>query len=309
MAHNDAMPARLTASLAVLVAAALFGTTGTSLALLTPNAPGASVAAMRLLVGGGGLVVVALGRGQRRVLVRLWRRPLVWAMGGCVAAYQAFFFIGTARTGVALAALVALGVAPVLSGLFGWLVGEGAPGWVWAVSTAVAVSGLALLIGGSVTTGDGLGMVSAGVAGAAYAGYTVLGVRLTRAGQPAGTVLAASFSLAALLLLPALVTVGASAAWWWSGEGVIEVIWLGTMTTTVAYLLFGVGLRVLQPGHIATLTLIEPAVATGLAVMVLGEQLTVTGWVGCLVIGIALAVLAVSERGRADQEAIGTRRR
>ena len=282
------------ASLAVLAAAALFGTTGTSLALLTPGAPGASVAAMRLLVGGAGLVAVALWRGHRRTLIGLWRRPLVWAMGGCVASYQAFFFIGTARTGVALAALIALGVAPVLSGLLGWVLGEGVPGWLWAVSTTLAVAGLVLLISGAVTASDPLGMACAGIAGASYAGYTVLGVRLTRAGAPSGTVLAASFSLAAVVLIPAAV----SSSWWLSATGLVEVLWLGLVTTTVAYLLFGVGLRVLQPGHIATLTLAEPAVATGLAVLVLGERLTLGGWLGCALIGVGLGVLAWSERTR-----------
>ena len=283
------------ASLAVLAAAALFGTTGTSLALLAPGAPGASVAAMRLLVGGAGLVGVALWRRNGRTLVGLWRRPLVWAMGGCVAAYQAFFFIGTARTGVAVAALIALGVAPVLSGMLGWVLGEGAPGWLWVVSTAVAIVGLVLLISGSVTDSDPVGMACAGLAGASYAGYTVLGVRLTRAGAPAGTVLAASFSLAAVVLIPAAVT----SPWWLTGSGLIEVLWLGLATTTAAYLLFGVGLRALQPGHIATLTLAEPAVATTLAVAVLGERLSATGWLGCGLIGVGLAILAWSERARA----------
>ena len=292
--HDVPVPSRVVASLVVLAAAALFGTTGTSLALLTPGAPGAGVAAMRLLVGGAGLVAVAVWRREHRELAVLWRRPLIWAMAACVAGYQAFFFIATARTGVALAALLALGVAPVLSGLLGWLSGAGAPGWIWAVSTALAIAGLSMLISGSVTEGDGWGMAAACLAGAAYAGYTVLGVRLTRAGAAPGTVLAASFSVAAVLLIPAAV----SSLWWMSTTGVIEVLWLGIMTTTVAYLLFGVGLRVLQPGHIATLTLVEPAVATTLAVLVLGERLTWLGGLGCLVIGVALAVLAASERTR-----------
>ena len=52
-----------------------------------------------------------------------------------VAGYQALFFMGTARTGVAVGTLISLAIAPFLAGVLGWLLREGAPGWVWAVST------------------------------------------------------------------------------------------------------------------------------------------------------------------------------
>ena len=277
-------------------AAVLFGTTGTSLQLLAPDAPAASVAAMRLLVGSAGLLAFVLWRDHGAELPRLWRRPVVWAMGLAVAGYQAFFFIGTTRTGVAVGTLIALGSAPLLAGGLGWLLKEGAPGWLWAASTVIAVAGLALLMTGSLSTGDPLGMLSAAGAGACYATFTVLGVRLSRADVPPSAVLAASFSIGALVLLPAVFM----STWWMTSSGVVEVIWLGLVTTTIAYLLFGMGLRVLQPGHIATLTLLEPAIATMLGVVVLREPLSLIGWIGCLFVMGALALLGVAE-SRADR--------
>jgi DME family drug/metabolite transporter len=74
------------------------------------------------------------------------------------------------------------------------------------------------------------------------------------------------------------------------------------MTTTVAYLLFGVGLKVLQPGHIATLTLLEPAVATILGVVVLSEPISAAGWIGCLLVIGALALLGIAENRRPARE-------
>lgn len=277
-------------------AAALFGTTGTSRALLVPGAPGTGVAAMRLLVGSVGLVGWVIWRGRGGELLRLWRRPVVWFMGLGVAGYQAFFFIGTARTGVAVAALIALGSAPFLAGMLGWALREGPPGWLWALSTAIAVSGLALLVSGSLSDGDAVGMLSAFAAGACYAIFTVLGVRLAREGFNGGDTLAASFSLGALFLIPAALT----STWWLSWDGVVLVLWLGIATTTVAYLLFGVGLNALQPGHIATLTLLEPAVATLLGVVVLDEPISALGWIGCVLVIAALALLGVVE-ARADR--------
>jgi DME family drug/metabolite transporter len=286
------------ASLAVLAAAALFGTSGTTIALLAPDAPGPSVAAMRLLVGSLGLVAFVLWRGRRAELLGLWRRGSVWLMGLAVAGYQAFFFMGTARAGVAVGTLVSLALAPFMAGMLGWALREGAPGWVWVVSTVMAIAGVGLLMAGNLGSGDLLGTGFAATAGACYAVYTVIGVRLSRAGGDPSAVLAASFAIGAVLLLPAAVT----STWWQSPSGVAAVLWLGLGATTVAYLLFGVGLRYLQPGHIATLNLFEPAVATLLGVLVLGEALGGLGWLGCLLVFAALALLGASEGRRpADQ--------
>lgn len=288
------MTAAARASLAVMAAAALFGTSATTIALLAPDAPGPSVAAMRLLLGSLGLVAFVVWRGHGALLLRLWRRPVVWVMGLAVAGYQAFFFIGTARTGVAVGTLVSLALAPFLAGVLGWVLREGAPGWTWVVSTVIAIVGVTLLMAGNLEAGDPIGALSAAAAGACYAVYTVLGVRLAREGSDAGTVLAASFSIGAVLLLPAAVT----STWWMSPSGVAAVLWLGLVATTVAYLLFGIGLRELQPGHIATLNLFEPAVATLLGVLVLGESLGAVGWIGCLLVLAALALLGIAENRR-----------
>lgn len=246
---------------------------------------------MRVLVGSIGLIVVVLVTRHGRGLLQAWRTPLVWVMGLTVAGYQALFFIGADRSGVAVGTLVSLAFAPFLAGVLGWLWREGAPGWVWAGSTVLAIIGVGLLTAGNIDSGDPWGLAAAGGAGACYAGYTVIGVRLTRTGHRPTTVLAASFSIGAVILLPAAV----SSNWWLSPSGVVEVLWLGLATTTLGYVLFGIGLRLLQPGHIATINLLEPAVATVLGVVVLGETLTMTGWLGCIVVFAALALLAIAD--------------
>lgn len=292
-------PGQQRAVAAVLLAAALFGTSATTLALLAPDAPGPSVAAMRLLVGAAGLVVFVLLRASHggtgsRELRSVGRRPVVWVMGAAVAGYQALFFMGTARAGVAIGTLISLAAAPFLAGLLGWILREGAPGWAWVVSTLVAVAGLSLLVSSNLDVDEPIGMLYALGAGACYAVYTVIGVRLAREGVAPSVVLAASFSIGAVLLLPAAVT----STWWFSLEGVVAVLWLGLVATTVAYLLFGVGLRALQPGHIATLNLFEPVVATVLGVVVLREYLGMAGWLGTLLVLLALGFLGVADGRR-----------
>lgn len=288
-----------TAALAVLGSATLFGTSATSRALIYPDAPPTGTAAARLLVGAAGLLVIAGWRAEgRAALLRLWRQPLIWGMGVAVAAYQVLFFIGASRAGVAVGTLASLALAPFIAGVLGWLLKEGAPGLIWAISTVVAVVGLAMLTLIDSGTRDLVGVIAAVGAGSAYAVYTVLGVRLSRAGEHPTRVLAAAFSLAAVLCLPLLALSG---SWVLTPRGILLALWLGLATTTVGYVLFGVGLGALKPGTIATLNLAEPVVATILGVLILGESMGATGWVGCGLIIVALAILGV-DVGRDRQE-------
>ena len=286
---------------AVIASAALFGTSGTAVALVGVEASGAALATSRLIVGAAGLLlIVRLQPAMRRFVYQLWRRPLVWVMGLGVAGYQAMFFIGVSRIGVAVGTLVSLALAPFLAGILGWILKEGAPGVVWLFSTVLAIVGVGLLTSGGIARQDMVGVAAAMGAGSCYAVFTVLGVRLSRQGIPATTVLAASFTIAAAVSIPSFVLAG---LWWWSPQGVLLLLWLGLATTTLAYLLFGMGLTRLQPGHIATLNLAEPVVATLLGVMVLGEVLGGWGWLGSVLVLAALGMLGVLGNDRRGRQA------
>ena len=132
---------RRVAAGAVLGSAALFGTSGTARVLLQPTAPAAGAAAARLIVGAAGLVAWAARSAEgREALVRLWRQPIIWIMGVTVAAYQIFFFLSMSRTGVAVGTLASLALTPFMAGILGWIMREGAPGYVWLASTVRAVA-------------------------------------------------------------------------------------------------------------------------------------------------------------------------
>lgn len=290
-AHSPATGA-LTAAVAVLAAAALFGTSGTSRELLAPDSWPPSVAAVRLAVGALGLVAVVAVVKRMPSLTRLARHPLTWVSGFAVAGYQGLFFVGVERTGVAVGTLVSLGLAPLMAGLLGWALREGAPGWPWAIMTVFAVVGLVLLTRGGIADPDPLGVLAALGAGACYAIYTVFGTRLTREGHDATSVMAGAFTVGALLLTPFL---WSARDWLAAPGGVALALWLGLLATTLAYVLFGIGIASLQPGHVATLNLFEPVVATILGVTVLGEQLSAAGWLGCALVVVALGGLGAWE--------------
>ena len=282
------------AVVAVLISATLFGTTGTARIISGVEASSISIASARLLLGALGLVAISLVSGRAKSLLSLWRRPLVWLMGLGVAAYQSLFFIGTGLVGVAIGTLASLALGPLMAGLLAWLLGAKRPSGMWWMSTLIAIAGLSVLTWGGLNSDasfDFVGILAAVGAGAAYAVYTVLGSRITLPTVPATDVLAASFFLGALMLLP--LGAGDFNALT-SGSGVGLVLWLGLVATTVAYVLFGQGITHLAPGTVATLNLAEPVVATILGVIVVHETISGLSLVGCALIATSLSVLAFS---------------
>jgi DME family drug/metabolite transporter len=132
------------------------------------------------------------------------------------------------------------------------------------------------------------------VAGFAYALYTYSSSRGIRAGQPPRAVMGGMFGLGAAALAPVLLALGAPLLQSSSTLGVAAYLALGPMF--VAYLLFGVGMRSLRSSTATTITLLEPVVATTLAVLVVGERLGAAGWAGLVLILVAVTVLATARR-------------
>lgn len=279
------------ARLLVLAGAILWGTTGTAQALGPPGTTPATVGAVRILLGGAVLLVLARGTlpGNLRALRANWAAVLAAAVG--VAAYQVAFFAAVERTGVALGTVVGIGSAPAMTGALAWLVRRERPEPGWGTATALAVVGCALLLSGSGGAAvDPLGVLLAFGAGASYAAYTLAGKRLLDAGVAPTAAMAAVFAGGALLLLPLLW--GADVSWLASGAGVVTALWLGVMTTAVAYVCFARGLRRLPAATVATISLAEPLTAGLLGVLLLGERpgrLAVLG--GLLIAGGLVALL------------------
>jgi DME family drug/metabolite transporter len=277
----------------VLAASLCFGTTGTAQALGPDATTPATVGAARVLFGAVMLLVMARLAARvpwRRVLVR---RPLgaVLVAAAAVAGYQLCFFAAVDATGVAVGTVVALGSAPALAGLGARWVDGTALTAPWAVATALAACGVALLAlaGGGAAVDPG-GVLLAVGAGASYAAFTLASKRLLAAGHRDEPVMATTFCLGALLLLPVLLL--GSSDWLNSPGGLALALWLGAVPTALGYLFFARGLRRLSPGETATLTLAEPATATVLGAIVLGETLDLTAAGGIALIVAGLTVLA-----------------
>lgn len=273
--------------LLVVAATALFGTIGTA-RVLGPDVSSWAVGAARVTLAATLLLAIAAATGAARDAVALRREPAAWLAGAGQAAFQVTFLAAVELTGVALGTLVAIGSAPVLTGLLSRRVDR-----VWAAATAVSVSGLALLVAaGQQVRIDPAGVALALGAGLSYAAYILGSSALAQRSVPPTPAVTAAFAMAAVLLAPALVLADLSPLA--SPGGLLLVGYLALLPTVVAYLLFNAALDRLPPATVSTLGLTEPVVAAVLGVGLLGERLSPAGVLGAVCVLAGLLLLARS---------------
>ena len=277
-------------ALLILAAGVLWGTSGTSQALAPAGVSPTSIGAMRLLVGGGVLMLLALTRGG----FGKGRWPVLGTLlaGSFVASYQLCFFAALSRTGVAVGTLVAIGSSPVLAGLLGFVLRGERPGRSWWVATLFALAGCGLLVGGAGELAvDPLGGLLALGAGLSYASYT-WAIKGLLPGRTPDAVMAVVFCLGALLLSPLLFF--SDLRWMAAPRGIAVVLYLGVVVTALSYWLFARGLRTVPVAAAVTLSLAEPLTASLLGIVLLGERLSPAALCGIPLLFASLAVLAGS---------------
>lgn len=301
--------------LAVLAAAMLFGTTGTSQALGPDGTTPLSIGVVRMVIGGTGLAIIAFllaARHARHRPVdvapppRLGVRPLALMVltGVCISVYQPLFFLGTSSNGVAVGTVVALGSAPILAGLLEWALTRRMPSLVWIGATTLATLGVVLLGFGGEAGGAGgtdpIGLLGSIGAGASFAVIANAQRRLLDDGWDPFTVVGGMGASSAVICALAMPFVDLS--WLGTSSGAVMALWLGLATISIAYVLFTWGLSGLTAATAATLTLGEPLTASILGIVVLGERLSALAIVGLVVLGAGLALLAWGSRTPRDPQ-------
>jgi drug/metabolite transporter, DME family len=296
-------PARLRGLALIALAAVSWGTTGAVTTLLVRRA-GATplvIGAARMLVGALVLVTVAALSHPHSVVDALrrgagrdaWR----WlALGACMAAFQATYFTAVTHAGIAVTALVAICSAPLMiAALAPALLGERLSSRLIA-ALALGVAGTALLVAtpvsGTTAPRPVSGLMLALGAGLAYALYVVIAKRSV-ALMPPTVVSALTFVVAAVVMLPALMTSGTATqlALGWPG-----FLYLGAVTTAAAYVLYTAGLRSVSATAAGVASLLEPLTATALGIVLFGERFGVAGWVGAVLLVVGLGLVVAAER-------------
>ncbi len=104
----------------------------------------------------------------------------------------------------------------------------------------------------------------------------------------------AVFGLGAIPLAIVLLATGAPILESPQNVAIVGYLALGPMF--LAYVLFGWGLRSIRSSTVTVVTLLEPVVATILAVLIVGERLDALGWVGLALILLGVTVVSTARR-------------
>ncbi len=274
---------------AIVLASVLWGTTGTAVSFtpeVSPLATGAFAMGMAALL----LVLHAWQalRANWALLCQHW--PVVCVGALAIVVYPLAFYSAMRLAGVAIGTLVSLAGAPLIAILIECLFGKKRITLAWLVSFLLGATGLVLLLQAKTNTTNLVSLQSGIALGAlaalSYALYTITTSKLVGYGVRSQAAMAIQFGLAATVLLPSL---------WFTADTLFSsptytaiALYTALIPMFLGYLCFGYGLRYVGASQATLITLLEPAVAALLAVLIVGERFNYTGWLGIAFIMLCL---------------------
>lgn len=228
------------------------------------------VTALRFGIGAVLLAPVLLRR-RRRLNLAAWRYGFVFMLLWG-APFVLLVALGLQLTSAGQAASIAPTMMPVFAGFLAWAVNGEKQGWVRWTGYGVIVLGIVMLLAaGAATHGapnpEGLGALI--LAAAMWAVYTLLFRRsgLTAAQAAALICVWSAIVFLPLYLLLGLSNFGAASA----GEIALQAGYQGVLMSAVAIVVFNRAVSILGAGAATAIIAFLPAVATLLAIPVLGE--------------------------------------
>ncbi|TAA73612.1 EamA family transporter [Planococcus salinarum] len=281
----------------VLLAAMLWGTTGTAQNYISGDAHPLTIGAFRLMIGGFSLLLFTLM--TKRFIFRNVHWPAVLLSALSMALFQPLFFSSVQLTGIAVGTVVAIGSAPVLAGMIEWLFLKRRPDRIWATATLLAILGCILLFANrGAADVNSLGVAMALGAGLSFALYAIASksVLQTMEAVPAVSLI---FSIAAIFLMPSLLFLDLSYILIPANVGII--VYLGFAATSLAYILFSRGLKRIPSSSAVTLSLAEPLTASILGVLVVGEVLSGLSWIGVVLLLGGILVLTLGKKKKVEE--------
>jgi len=285
--------------IAVLLAAFLWGTTGT-IATFAPNLSPLAIGAAAM--GGGGLLQAILARKNIKNNITQINSNLIILSIGVISVfiYPLAFYSSMHLAGITVGTVVSIGTAPLFTALLERFFDHKKLSIKWFICFVLGISGVILLsigeshssISSKQITNDRqiLGIFLGALAGLTYALYSWIVKKLIDRGIDSKASMGLIFGIGSLFLLPTLFFTGANLF-----EENINIYVVGYMMLIpmfLGYVLFGYGLKTVPASKAITLTLFEPLVAAILAIVLVGEKLAPIGWIGMIFISLCLALLS-----------------
>lgn len=254
-------------------------------------APGVVAAFYRMLIASVLMAPLTLAGVRRTPLdARAWRATLL--AGVLLAVHFASWFTSLAYTTVAASAAL-VSTSPLWVALFAWAF-MGRPPRAWQLAgVLISVAGAAVIgygdVGGGTSPllGDALALLGA----AAAAGYFLLGRHVQVRGVALGAYAGSAYAFAALALAPLPLLVGAP----YLGYPAVTYLFVALLAV-VPQLIGHTGINFaakhLDTTVIATALLFEPVASGVLALLLFGEEPSLTTLVGAvlLLVGVVITV-------------------
>jgi len=276
--------------LLVLFAAVFWGTTGTAQAFAPVGADPLTLGFFRIVCGGSFLLVLDLPKNGFRTLKGPWPFKTLLGAATGMGFYQIFFFAALLRTGVAVGTMITMGSAPIVAGLWGYLLFRERLTKRWIMATSLAIAGCVLLsLPSADLTVDLPGVFLALCAGICWATAGSFMKKLPPSRSPLEKT--AIMLLAGSLIISPLVF-SRDFSWVFSAKGASVVIYLGIFATALPYSSFAKGILSVPVATAYTLTLAEPVTASILGIFLLEENLTLMYFSGMVLIFAGLTILS-----------------
>ncbi|QYM73291.1 EamA family transporter [Pseudochrobactrum sp. Wa41.01b-1] len=292
----------------VLIASFLWGTTGTA-ATFAPEVGPMAIGAVAMGVGGLLQALLAL-RALKRDYSKLQQQWLLVLFGAVsVAVYPLAFYSSMYLAGVTVGTVVTIGSAPLFSALIEWVIDRKTLSKQWIFGAALGLSGIVLLCffgGGDHQTASvafSAGATAAGVllglvGGLTYALYAWAAHRLMCKGISSKAAMGSIFGAGGLLLMPVLLLTGGALLASWNNA--LVGAYMAVIPMFTGYVLFGYALARISVSTATTITLTEPVIAALLAVVIVGENLSLLGWLGALLVISCLVILSAPKKEQAQ---------
>jgi drug/metabolite transporter (DMT)-like permease len=255
--------------------------------------------AFRFLLAAIGMIVLALLLGQNPLRLRRGQLLTLFGLGAIVYTGQSLtYFIALRSLEASLVVLIAY-IYPSLVVIAGWLFLRRAVSAWHAVALAMSFAGVALLVGGAefhLSWALGWPLLLAIASPTIYTGYILIGERvMTSVPAVAASAVIMTGAALAFCLLAELnheLALPRNAGGWAVGVGI------ALFPTMIAISLFLAGLPRIGAARAALLSTWEPVVTVFLAVIVLGDRLSLVQVAGGILVIVAVIVVQAAHLWR-----------
>ena len=286
--HRKRSDGRTLGIFAVALGTIIWGTVGPVVRLF-PEGTEFQYSLIRNLTGVSALWLFVLFSKDKR---RYTKQDIVPILVGGIGAtlFFPFFILAFQLTGVGVAAVVSIGVAPIFVGLIAWIALKQPPGKQWAIGTVIAVAGVVALNWPS--GNNTVSFLGVAFAMAAAFGYSMQATgmgMISKRHTPFQSV-APMFTIGTILQAP--LSYGRDFSFLQDPVLLLGVLYGGIVTVAVAYAFFIYGISRIGAATAVTVGLMEPLTASILGVVLLGETVSAVGIAGSILILAGLVIVS-----------------